>query len=72
MVTYGAMALQPVALPAGLLIFKDLSFRGFWLTGGWAAREGRAGRAALLDRVAELYARGALVAPRRVGSPGGL
>ena len=32
MVTYGAMAKQPVALPTGALIFKDLRFRGFWLS----------------------------------------
>ncbi|KAJ5392390.1 hypothetical protein N7509_007880 [Penicillium cosmopolitanum] len=30
MVTYGAMSKQPVALPSGLLIFKNLSFDGFW------------------------------------------
>ncbi|EJT70744.1 trans-2-enoyl-CoA reductase [Gaeumannomyces tritici R3-111a-1] len=35
MVTYGAMSRQPVALPTGLLIFKDLRFRGFWLS-RWA------------------------------------
>ncbi|KAJ9155151.1 hypothetical protein NKR23_g1980 [Pleurostoma richardsiae] len=32
MVTYGGMSKQPVALPTGLLIFKDLRFRGFWLS----------------------------------------
>lgn len=63
-VTYGAMALQPVPVPASLLIFKDLSFRGFWLSGGWAAKEGPEGRAKLLDRVAELYVQGSLRAPR--------
>ncbi|KAI8465079.1 MAG: hypothetical protein J3K34DRAFT_438096 [Monoraphidium minutum] len=63
-VTYGAMALQPVPLPAALLIFKDLSFRGFWLSGGWAAAAGPAARRALLDRVAALYQGGALAAPR--------
>jgi len=35
MVTYGAMSKKPVALPTGLLIFKDLRFRGFWLS-RWA------------------------------------
>lgn len=34
-VTYGAMSKQPVALPTGLLIFRDLRFRGFWLS-RWA------------------------------------
>jgi trans-2-enoyl-CoA reductase len=64
MVTYGAMGLSPIPLPASLLIFKDLSFRGFWLSGGWAAREGPAGRAALLDRLAALYSDGVLAAPK--------
>jgi trans-2-enoyl-CoA reductase len=32
MVTYGAMSKQPVALPSGLLIFKNLVFDGFWVT----------------------------------------
>ncbi|KAL5364625.1 hypothetical protein BJX96DRAFT_137481 [Aspergillus floccosus] len=32
MVTYGAMSKQPVALPSGLLIFKDLVFNGFWVS----------------------------------------
>ncbi|KAI0467473.1 hypothetical protein F4859DRAFT_245753 [Xylaria cf. heliscus] len=35
LVTYGGMARQPVALPTGLLIFKDLRFVGFWLS-RWA------------------------------------
>jgi hypothetical protein len=32
-VTYGGMSLQPVNAPVPLLIFKDISFRGFWLSG---------------------------------------
>ncbi|KAL4959192.1 enoyl-[acyl-carrier-protein] reductase [Aspergillus stella-maris] len=32
MVTYGAMSKQPVALPSGLLIFKNLIFDGFWVS----------------------------------------
>lgn len=32
MVTYGAMSKQPVNLPMGLLIFKDISFQGFWVS----------------------------------------
>lgn len=31
-VTYGAMSKQPVQLPMGLLIFKDISFNGFWVS----------------------------------------
>ncbi|RAL15318.1 enoyl-[acyl-carrier-protein] reductase [Aspergillus homomorphus CBS 101889] len=32
LVTYGAMSKQPVALPSGLLIFKNLAFNGFWVS----------------------------------------
>lgn len=31
MVTFGAMSLQPLKIPNGLLIFKNLSFRGIWI-----------------------------------------
>jgi mitochondrial enoyl-[acyl-carrier protein] reductase / trans-2-enoyl-CoA reductase len=31
-VTYGAMARQPLKVPNGMLIFKGLILRGFWLT----------------------------------------
>lgn len=31
-VTYGAMSRQPLRMPNGLLIFKDLAFRGFWVS----------------------------------------
>ena len=31
MVTYGAMSLQPLTIPNGILIFKNLRFTGFWV-----------------------------------------
>jgi trans-2-enoyl-CoA reductase len=31
MVTYGAMSLQPLMIPNGMLIFKNLRFTGFWV-----------------------------------------
>src|SRR6202171_6603282 len=31
MATFGAMSLQPLKIPNGLLIFKDLRFRGIWI-----------------------------------------
>ena len=30
-VTFGAMGLQPLRIPNGLLIFKNLHFTGFWV-----------------------------------------
>lgn len=32
MVTYGAMSLEPLTIPNGMLIFKNLRFTGFWVT----------------------------------------
>lgn len=32
LVTYGGMSKQPLMLPIGLLIFKNIRFQGFWLT----------------------------------------
>ncbi|KAK6543260.1 mitochondrial 2-enoyl thioester reductase [Orbilia ellipsospora] len=32
LVTYGAMAKQPLSLPASLLIFKDIHCHGFWIS----------------------------------------
>lgn len=34
-ITYGAMAKQPLSVPAGMLIFRDLRFTGFWVS-RWA------------------------------------
>lgn len=33
-VTYGAMSMQPLVPPVPLLIFKDITFKGFWISGG--------------------------------------
>jgi trans-2-enoyl-CoA reductase len=30
-VTYGAMSLEPMCIPNGMLIFKNLRFTGFWV-----------------------------------------
>jgi mitochondrial enoyl-[acyl-carrier protein] reductase / trans-2-enoyl-CoA reductase len=30
--TYGAMSRRPLIIPAGLLIFKNLSLNGFWIS----------------------------------------
>ncbi|KAH8816809.1 hypothetical protein F5884DRAFT_235252 [Xylogone sp. PMI_703] len=32
LITYGAMSKQPLQLPNGLLIFKDIKFSGFWVS----------------------------------------
>ncbi|KAM3517333.1 hypothetical protein NHJ13051_009072 [Beauveria bassiana] len=38
LVSYGGMSRQPITLPVGLLIFKDIRFVGFWLS-TWNERD---------------------------------
>lgn len=40
-VTYGAMGREPLKIPNSFLIFKDITFRGFWVT-RWFERADRA------------------------------
>lgn len=39
MVTYGGMSREPVLVPTSSLIFKDMAFRGFWMT-RWKEQKG--------------------------------
>jgi trans-2-enoyl-CoA reductase len=51
-VTFGAMGLQPLRVPNGLLIFKNLHFTGFWVNKWYehaSAEERRATFAPLID-----------------------
>lgn len=59
LVTYGAMGRQPLKIPNGLLIFKDLRFRGFWLT-RWKSSAQPEERTAIYHRLAEMAAKGIL------------
>jgi trans-2-enoyl-CoA reductase len=59
LVTYGAMGRRPVELPNGLLIFKDLRARGFWLN-RWFRETPEAERQRTLQTIAALAAAGRL------------
>lgn len=59
LVTYGAMSLQPLRIPNGLLIFKNLSFRGFWVN-KWYDAASAEERAATFAPLFELAKRGLL------------
>lgn len=59
-VTYGAMGRQPLKIPNGLLIFRNLRFAGFWLR---RMSEDRARREAALRELAELSVAGRLRMP---------
>lgn len=56
MVTYGGMSKQPVSLPIGLLIFKDIRFVGFWLS-KWNERD-VAGRKHMIGDILSLMKQG--------------
>ncbi|GAW21353.1 hypothetical protein ANO14919_108720 [Xylariales sp. No.14919] len=56
MVTYGGMARQPVALPTGLLIFKDIRFVGFWLS-RWADGD-KAAKARTVNEILDFVRQG--------------
>ena len=59
-VTYGGLGRAPLAVPASALIFKNISLRGFWLSGPHRGAS-RAARAAVIDEAAALFASGKLV-----------
>jgi trans-2-enoyl-CoA reductase len=61
-VTFGAMARQPLKVPNGLLIFQDTAWRGFWIT-RWYERVGEVATAALLGELSALTARGVIAMP---------
>jgi|ERR1711881_159370 len=56
LVTYGAMSKQPVMLPTGLLIFKNIHFDGFWVS-KWSERNPEEKKTMVHD-VLDLYRQG--------------
>jgi trans-2-enoyl-CoA reductase len=59
LVTYGAMSLQPLKIPNGLLIFKDLRFRGIWIN-KWYDNATSAQRMEVFQHLFEMAQRGLL------------
>jgi trans-2-enoyl-CoA reductase len=59
LVTYGAMSLQPLKIPNGLLIFKDLRFRGIWIN-KWYDNASPAQRMEAFQHLFEMAKRGLL------------
>ena len=55
--TYGAMSKEALKIPNGFLIFRDLEFRGFWLT-RWLRTASPSERDAVFDGVFHLASRG--------------
>jgi trans-2-enoyl-CoA reductase len=61
LVTFGAMSLQPLKIPNGLLIFKDLRFRGIWIN-KWYDNATKKERMDAFRRLFEMAKRGLLKA----------
>jgi trans-2-enoyl-CoA reductase len=59
LVSFGAMSLQPLKIPTGLLIFKDLRFRGIWIN-KWYDDATMAERMAAFKPLFEMAGRGLL------------
>ena len=59
LVTYGAMSLRPLKVPNGLLIFKDLRFRGIWIN-KWYDEASAEERTKTFKRIFEMARRGVL------------
>jgi mitochondrial enoyl-[acyl-carrier protein] reductase / trans-2-enoyl-CoA reductase len=68
LVTYGAMSRQALKIPNGLLIFKGLSFRGFWLR-QWLAATPPAEQQRVFQLLAERVADGSLRVPVHASYP---
>jgi NADPH:quinone reductase-like Zn-dependent oxidoreductase len=61
-ITFGAMAKRPLAVPNGLLIFRDLQLRGLWVT-RWIENAPAAEVRAVYEDLAARVAAGTLVQP---------
>ncbi len=62
MVTYGGMSKQPVRVGTGLLIFKDIQLRGFWVS-RWYKKASREQVTQLWEELAVLARQGAFRVP---------
>lgn len=62
LVSFGAMSLQPIKIPTGMLIFKDLRFRGIWIN-KWYDEATAAERMAAFKPLFEMAKRGLLRTP---------
>jgi len=60
LVTYGAMGKQPLAIPNALVIFREITFRGFWVS-AWYERASIDARNTMFDALAVLLKDGELV-----------
>ncbi|XP_055693065.1 enoyl-[acyl-carrier-protein] reductase, mitochondrial [Lutzomyia longipalpis] len=63
-VTYGGMSREPVTVPTGHLIFKDIAFRGFWMTRWTRENLNSPERSEMFRDLIEFIEKGDLQGPR--------
>lgn len=61
-VTYGAMARQPLKIPNGQLIFQDIAWRGFWVS-RWYEHASAEARGALFRQLSQYAIEGVVATP---------
>lgn len=49
MVTYGGMSRDPVSVPTSALVFRDITFKGFWMTRWYREHRGKEEHKKMLD-----------------------
>ena len=57
------MSRKPLSLPASMLIFKNISFHGFWVS-KWAEKHTSAERYEMLQDITDLMSQGKLKEPK--------
>jgi NADPH:quinone reductase-like Zn-dependent oxidoreductase len=62
MYVYGALSLEPIPVNSGLMIFKSLTVKGFWLT-DWMRQAGEDMRREVQENVIELLASKKIILP---------
>lgn len=63
MVTYGGMSREPVTIPTSAFIFKDICFRGYWMTRWTRLNKQSEERQKMFDDLCEYMRSGKLKAP---------
>ncbi|KAJ3091773.1 hypothetical protein HK102_013479 [Quaeritorhiza haematococci] len=65
MVTYGGMSKEPVTIPTSLLIFRNLTFNGFWMT-RWYNEHSIEEKGQMLDDLLNMMRKGEFAEPAHV------
>lgn len=68
MYVYGALSIEPIPVNSGILIFKSLTMKGFWLT-DWMRRTDESMRKEVQEAVIELLASKKIILPVEASYP---